>query len=132
MTARVTSRPPNSVILMLREPRVRKQNQNRRKCAACKLLGHTKRTCPVCSTKNKVTEYKVTGSNEEVGQPSHSSHPHRMHDLNFGTIDESRVEEAELGSYGLGLREGTVGGLDVEDAKTSKLMDMVASLAKAL
>ncbi|KAL4366074.1 hypothetical protein AHAS_Ahas07G0169700 [Arachis hypogaea] len=79
-----------------------------------------------------VTEYEITWSNEEVGQPSHSSHPHPMHDLNFGTINESRVDEAILGSYGSGLREGTVGGLDVEDAKTSKLMDMVASLAKAL
>ncbi|KAL4343601.1 hypothetical protein AHAS_Ahas11G0094700 [Arachis hypogaea] len=124
-------------------PRVRKQNQNRRKCAACKLPGHTKRTCPVRSTKNKVKRartMRMDAGDVHVGAACTGGHTTKRLDIQVilvilipCTISTSRrVEEAELGSYGSGLREGTVGGLDVEDAKTSKLMDMVASLAKAL
>ncbi|XP_072067572.1 uncharacterized protein [Arachis hypogaea] len=80
----------------------------------------------------KITEFDVTRSNDEKGHPSPISHLHEVHDFNLGTMNMSRLDNVAPGSDGNALREGTFGGLEIEEAKTSKLMEMVVSLAKAL
>ncbi|XLR53439.1 hypothetical protein HN51_021676 [Arachis hypogaea] len=77
-----------------------------------------------------VTEFDVTGSNDNIGHLIGISEPHEVHDFNFRTMDMSRVDNFDPGSDYHASREGTFRGLDVEDSNTSKLMEMVATLSQ--